>query len=231
MMEEPLKYFVNKYGVDNSQIGKIVCGEKYTAVMLKNGSIGVCANLLNKVEIDIKDLESPNLNNTGHRIILNAYFNSILNYSTNYDKTADIFNIIDFSTYENIIMVGLFKSLLEKFECNNIRISVFDLRKKNLGHESPVKEMESVGKADAIILTATSIFNKTFMNIVNDTGDNCDIFLLGPTSIMTKEMFDYRNIKMIFGAIFEKKDERVLETIKNGGGTRLFLPFGKKVYL
>lgn len=230
-MNEPLKHFVGKYGVYPSKIERIVCGCKYSAVLLKNGNIGVCANLLNKVEIEIKDLKSPNLNNTGHRIILNAYFNSILNYSTNYDKTDDIFNIIDFSTYENIIMVGFFKSLLEKFECNNIGISVFDLRKKNLRPDSSVRKMDSVGKVDAVILTSTSIFNKTFMNIINSTGDNCDIFLLGPSSIMTKEMFDYRNIKMIFGAIFEKKDERVLETIKNGGGTRLFLPFGKKVYL
>jgi len=35
----------------------------------------------------------------------------------------------------------------------------------------------------------------------------------------------------IFGSVFEKNDERVLNVIENGYGTRKFLPFGKKIYL
>ncbi len=36
---------------------------------------------------------------------------------------------------------------------------------------------------------------------------------------------------MIFGAVFKMNDERVMDTIKNGGGTRDFLHFGRKIYL
>jgi len=52
--------------------------------------------------------------------------------------------------------------------------------------------------------------------------------MLGPSSIMVPEMLQYKNIKMIFGATFEKNDTRVLDIIKNHGGTRQFLKLGGK---
>lgn len=231
VINKPLKHFVEKYGVDVSNIKKIVCGRKYSALLLKNGNIGVCANLSTNVEVNIEDLRKIDLNKIEHRIILNAYFNANLNYLNNYKKESDIFEAIDFKHYKSIIMVGLFKPILKKFDDNNIKIQVFDLTKKSHKLIPIEKEMETIKKGDAIILSATTIFNNTFMDIVNNSGVNCDIFLLGPSSIMNKDLFEYRNIKKIFGSIFESYDERVLDIIKEGYGTKKFLPFGKKVSL
>lgn len=228
---EPLKHFVEKYGVNVSNIKKIICGRKYSAVLLKNGNIGVCANLSTNVEVKIENLRTADLNKIEHRIILNAYFNANLNYLNNYKRKFDIFKAIDFKHYKNIIMIGLFKPILKKFDENNINVQVFDLIKKNHKLIPIEKEMETIKKGDAIILSATTIFNNTFMEIVNNSGVNCDIFLLGPSSIMNKDLFEYRNIKNIFGSIFESYDERVLNIIKQGYGTKKFLPFGKKVFL
>ena len=230
-MNEPLKHFVEKYGVHVSNIKKIVCGRKYSAVLLKNGNIGVCANLLTNVEVKIEDLRRADLNKIEHRIILNAYFNANLNYLNNYKKKSDIFEAIDFKHYKNIIMIGLFKPILKNFDENNIKIQVFDLTKKSHKLMPIEKEMETIKKGDAIILSATTIFNNTFMEILNNSGVNCDIFLLGPSSIMNNDLFKYKNIKKIFGSIFESNDERVLNIIKQGYGTKQFLPFGKKVFL
>ena len=231
VMNEPLKHFVEKYGVHVSNIKKIVCGRKYSAVLLKNGNIGVCANLLTNVEVRIEDLRRADLNKIEHRIILNAYFNANLNYLNNYKKKSDIFEAIDFKHYKNIIMIGLFKPILKNFDENNIKIQVFDLTKKSHKLMPIEKEMETIKKGDAIILSATTIFNNTFMEILNNSGVNCDIFLLGPSSIMNNDLFKYKNIKKIFGSIFESNDERVLNIIKQGYGTKQFLPFGKKVFL
>jgi uncharacterized protein (DUF4213/DUF364 family) len=231
MINEPLRHFVEKHGVDISSVDKIVCGHKYSAVLLKNGNIGVCANLSNRIEVKIDDLKALDLNKIEHRIILNAYFNANLNYLNRYEKTADIFDGIDFMNYKNIVMVGLFKPLLEKFKKNNIKIHVFDLIKRNGELISIKDEMEYIKKAETIILSATSIANNTFMDIVTHSRENCDIFLLGPSSIMNRDMFEYKNIKKIFGAIFKSHDEKVLNTIKNGYGTKTFLQFGKKVSL
>lgn len=225
----PLKHFLKKYSINILNIQKIVCGLKYSAVLLKNGNIGVCANLLNHVNIEIEDLKAPDLNKIEHRIILNAYFNAKLNYLNNYEKSIDIFEDIDYMQYKNIVMIGLFKPLLKKFNENNITINVFDLTKEDQTLIPIKNEIAYIKNADVIILSSTTIFNRTFLNIVNNTGENCDIFLLGPSSLMNRDMFQYKNIKKIFGSIFNPYDDRVLNTIKDGYGTRKFLQFGRKV--
>jgi uncharacterized protein (DUF4213/DUF364 family) len=228
-LQEPLKHLVEKHGVDRVKIEKIVCGQRYSAVLLKNGNIGVCANLLKHVNLTIEDLKKPDLSNTGHRIILNAYFNSLLNYSNHYEKNLDIFDAVDFKHYKAIVMVGLFKPILEKFNKSRIEIHVFDKIKESSLLEPISKEMAYIKKADALILTATTIFNGTFMEIVDHSCENCDIFLLGPSAILDRDMFRYKNIKRIFGAVFEPGDERVLNTIKQGFGTKKFIRYGRKV--
>jgi uncharacterized protein (DUF4213/DUF364 family) len=231
LIKEPLKHFAEKYDIDISNIREIACGEKYTAVLLKNGHIGVSANQSNKITIKVEHLKVPDLNRVEQRIVVNAYFNGMLNYSDHYQGTADIFDRINFQVYRNLVMIGLFKPLLEKLRLENINIHVFDMIKKDASLIPEEEKMEYVKKADAIILSASSIANNTFLDIVNSSGVKCDIFLLGPSSILDKDMFGYRNIRRIFGAIFETGDTMVLNSIKQGYGTRMFLPFGKKVFL
>ena len=65
-MIEPLELLFVKYGFEIDKIKKIVSGAKYTAVMLMNGNIGVCANLGYTVNtekshysnLDLKDIWS-----------------------------------------------------------------------------------------------------------------------------------------------------------------------------
>ncbi|MEA3444462.1 MAG: DUF364 domain-containing protein, partial [Bacteroidota bacterium] len=78
------------------------------------------------------------------------------------------------------------------------------------------------------ILTSTSLFNASFSNVISATSKNCDIFMLGPSSIMSPEMLQYQNIKMIFGTTFNKDDSRILNILKEGGGTRSFQKYGLK---
>ena len=50
-MEEPIKKLYGKFGVNLRNVKKVVYGDKYTAVVLKNGNIGLCANLNNRINI------------------------------------------------------------------------------------------------------------------------------------------------------------------------------------
>jgi len=226
-MIEPLELLLVKYGFEIDRIKKIVSGAKYTAVMLTKGSIGVCANLGNKVNTKKSVYYNLDLKNFSHRIVLNAYFNALLNYSVKHEK-GDIFKKINFMKFNNIVMIGLFKPIVKIFQQQNISLTVFDYIKSDTILTSMSDQKEILKKTDAIILTSTSIFNLSFIDIVNEVSDNCSIFMLGPSSIMSKEILLYRNIKMIFGSTFDKFDEKVLEIIKQGGGTRKFLKFGQK---
>ncbi len=46
---EPLEFLLSKYKFDTNEIVQISTGQRYTAVLLKGGNIGVCANLGNKL--------------------------------------------------------------------------------------------------------------------------------------------------------------------------------------
>lgn len=230
-MQEPIEYFFEKYGVDLQSINQIICGEKYVAVLLKNGELGVCATLDNYVNINIRDLRFPDLKNIQHRIVLNAYFNASFNYQNKYDTSIDIFDKIDFKRYNKIVMIGFFRSLVEKFESESINLTIFDKAVEDDKLTNMDKQLEEISKADALILSSTSVFNNTFLDMVNATNDQCEIYTLGPSTILNQEMFQYRNIKFLFGSIFEPNDINTLKIIQQGGGTKQFLPFMDKVYL
>ena len=161
---------------------------------------------------------------------VNAYFNATYNYLNEYDYETDIFDEIDFKQYKNIVMIGYFRSLVAKFERENIPLQIFD----RLVDEDILIDMshqkEYLAKADAVVISGTTIFNKTFLKLVNSTSA-CDTFLLGPSNILHQDMFNYKNIKFVFGSVFNKSDENVLDVIRNNGCTTEFAPFMKKVYL
>ena len=58
-----------------------------------------------------------------------------------------------------------------------------------------------LNQADVVILTSTSVFNGSFLDIVNATPEGCRIYMLGPSSIMVPEMLEYKNIKMIISEL------------------------------
>ncbi len=228
---DPLEILMLKYGFDRSQIDRLVSGQKYTAIMLKNGRIGLCANLGNKISTNLSTHKEIDLKNISSRIVLNAYFAALLNYHDSSIEGADIFDDINFSHYQNVVMVGYFKSLISKFELEKIPLKIFDLRRID-DKIIPISDQEKQLKtADAIILSSTTIFNRTFNEIINASPSGCDIYLLGPSSIMAHEILEYKNIKKIYGATFAETDTKVIEIIQNDGGTKDFLKYQhKKIY-
>lgn len=230
-MKEPLAYFFEKYGIDLQSIKDIICGEKYVAVILKNGQVGVCATLNHYVNVDIRELRFPDLNKISHRIVLNAYFNAVCNYQNRYDHKLDIFDKIDFKQYKKIVMVGFFRSLVDKFEKEKIKLTIFDKMEQDEKLTDMSKQLSEISEADALILSSTTVFNNTFLELINSTKDTCDIYTLGPSTILSKEMFQYKNTKVLFGSVFELNDVNTLKIIQHGGGTKQFMPFMDKVFL
>jgi uncharacterized protein (DUF4213/DUF364 family) len=230
-MKEPLTNYSGLYEFDWDKIGKIVSGDNFTAVLLNDGSLGVCANTYGKVQVKSENLKTPDLDNLHHRIIYNAYLNAVLNQKPSRENQGEILGIVDFRIYSSIVMVGYFKNLANDLEKMGIPVSIFDLFEKDDKISGQDLINISLKNSDAVILTASAIANGTFMDIIDNTLGGCDIFLLGPSSIIDKGMFQYQNIKMIFGTVFSGNTEKILEIIKNGGCGKDFLPFAVKVVL
>ncbi|MCD6112528.1 MAG: hypothetical protein J7J86_04575 [Bacteroidales bacterium] len=229
MNTEPLKYFIEKYGIDVDSIKRIVYGKKYSALMLNNGNIGVCSNLLRNVNVSKNELLNIDINNLDHRIIANAYFCALFNNDNIYNKKQDIYKTVDFSIYKDIVMIGLFRPLVKKFERDDVNIHIFD-KMIDSDKTVPMKfQKDYLSKADCVILSGTTVFNGSFQQIINNTNEKCDVFLLGPSCIMHQYLFKFKNLKVIFGSVFNKYDDEVLNIIEKDYGTKEFLPLGNKV--
>lgn len=213
----------------NNNIGdkRLIVGDKYVA-SINEGKIGVCATL--GVDVNDVDLNSPKFDLVRDRIAVNALVNSYSNYTNKIDGAGDIFQVVDFNKYSSIVMIGYFSSLAKKFEGKNIELNVFDLNQ----HEMPVlpmdKQAEYLSKADCIILTSTSISNNTFGGIVENSSKLADLFLLGPSTPMDDLLFEYPQVKGLFGSLFKPFDNNPLQIISEGGGTRQFMQYMEKVY-
>lgn len=225
---EPLKKIFNKYKYNYSEIDQIIVGKRYCAIKLLNGNIGVCATLKKVYDFDLKELENPDVNNYNHRLFIAAYYNAKLNYEKYSEKSTDIIKNILNVKYKNIVMIGHFKPILQILEDNNVKVALFDYLNKDARVLPQDQQKSYLKNAQAVILSATSIYNNTFLEITENTSDNCDIFVLGPSSLMHSEIFDYKNIKASFGTIFKNNDQEILEMIRQGDGTRTFMKYATK---
>lgn len=227
MNNDPLKYYYNKYGFDFSEIKRIETGKHFIAVVLNNRNLGICARLSDEIETDLLKLKSIDLDFDFHRSILTAYYNAKLNYNKKIAESADIIEDIKSGNYSSVVMIGYFTSLLRKFKELGIEVSVFDFDAEDV---VPIEhQKEYLAKADAVILTSTTILNRTFSEVMKNTNPKSDIFIVGPSSTFEAELFVNSNIKKIHGALFNPEDEKIIKMIKEGKKPKDFLFLAKKV--
>ncbi len=231
-MKDILVTLFEQYPFDSNNYESIICGEKFIAVMLKNGSIGVASTLLEKMPTDAFDvLKNPDFTIYTHRILANAWINACVNHSEIITGSNDIFDAITFTKFKNVVMVGYFGSLAQKFNSKDLKLTIFDLNE----HEKPVEPLQNqkqcIQNADCVILTSTSIANGTIGNLISYKDNNCQVYLLGPSTPLTRSIFEHLPISGIFGARFKPFDYEVLRAIEAGGGTRSFLANMQKVYI
>ncbi len=224
-MENILEYLLDLYGFDRKFIRQVASGERYFAVELVNGNIGVCATLGEKLPPQVPEQIEPAFYH--HRIILTAYYNALLNYrSQNIEQDKDITDI-NLKKYRNIHFVGKFTPIFEKLQASGIQFTYSDMRITDDPENKLSRQKEYLSRADCVIITATAIPNNTLNNII-ETAHKADKYLLGPSSLLIPDLKEW-GIKASFGSLFRLYDSRVLGTIAQNYGTRYFLHRGKKV--
>jgi uncharacterized protein (DUF4213/DUF364 family) len=226
-----LKQIYLRYGVDINSIAVTVFGKTYSCVQLIDGKIGVAANLFG-IESFSKDvLKTPDFTDLTHRNVLIAYYNAMFNIFNNRLTSSDIFDFIKFENYSNIVMVGYSVPMYDKLMSRNIKLSVFDYSVNNRIVKDQNELDETLIQSDLVILTATSLINNTFDNIVKQTGKNCEIYIFGASTMLNKEFFEYENVKGLFGTVFEQANSEILKIVGEGFGYRNLKQNGKKVAL
>jgi uncharacterized protein (DUF4213/DUF364 family) len=230
-MKDPLSALYESYPYNPEEILATAVGSAYVAIMLTTGEIGVCSTLNKPVTTDPLTLYDPDLNKHDHRVLITAFINAHANYKDFGFGQGDIFDQIDFSKKSNIVMIGFFPPLVQKFQGNGISFNVFDQQKEG-SVLTPASELEeNLGKSDCIILTSTTITNLSFSGIISMANEQSITYLLGPSTPMHSIFKDQFNITQLFGMVFKPYDFEVLGIISKGFGTQSFSKKGKKVSL
>lgn len=226
-MVDPLIYLYNKTGYKKSLIKSFHTGEKYAIIEMNNGWYGVCA-LTEKCEIS-EIPEIINLDQYSDRVLYQCYLNAIFNLAYQHLPSSSALDNLPFHQYKNIVMVGMFRPLLKRYHENGIFPVVFDMHVNEPG-VTPNEEMPGwLKKSDLVIITATSVTNKTFTGISELLSHRPKCILAGPSTILHPELFLYIPNGILSGMLFSPSQPELINTIKEGFGTQEFKKYGKKV--
>lgn len=226
--DDPLVKFLNRQGYDNGNVETIITGSKYVAVMLKNGTIGLAANLHHLDHIQNDDILKIDVLSNVFRTFYTAYINATVNYPGVVLPQLDFFSCIDFNRYHSTVMIGFSEPLVNKFSQINITPYIFDLEKKHPLIIDQSKLPSFLQSCECLIITATTLVNNSFADVLCKTPTGCDIYMIGPSSPMDASVFFNYNIKAVFGMQFKLFDWELLDLIKNGCGTDMFKKIGRK---
>lgn len=216
-----------KQCVDFSQI-EYTNGERHIAASI-DGYIGICATLGTPCPSNATNFINPNC--YAGRIALNAAVNACLNYKQAMSGTGDIFDAVDFSRYKCISMIGYFNSLVDKFRAGNIALNIFDMDRNDVPTLPMEQQAHHLKQSDCVVVTATTISNGTFDNIIAKTSLNAHVFILGPSTPLSTLMFGIPQIKGLFGAHFKRNDTTIADSILSGEPYSAFKLKGQKVFM
>ena len=126
--------------------------------------------------------------------------------------------------YENIGVIGKFPFIteLKKLDSN-----IFAFEKKSIpGFLPPDQTKKVLPKCDLVLITGTAFVNKTLEQLLNQSGGFN--IILGPTTPLSTTLFDY-GADILAGII--ATDNRVLDIVSSGGGTREIKNIVEQVYI
>jgi len=215
-----LTYLMNEFHQDISPSDYTVYeGEVFTAVKLRDGSIGICANIGSENAETAKECR----NNIIKQALINAKVNRP---ELSYDN-ASFTEIIPLKEKKNIIMLGFIEPVYIQMNKIGIGCKVFDFRKKS-PILSPLSEYdESLKAGDTFIITATTLNNGSFDELIQKSKNGAEIYIVGPSAPMTRHLFNYtEKLKAVFGSIVIS--EKAIDAVLKGAGTRSLSPFLRK---
>ncbi|MBN2048829.1 MAG: DUF364 domain-containing protein [Spirochaetales bacterium] len=230
---------------ENRRIQTATVGLKYTAVSLDDGSLGVsytwnqghCCGPMEEAFRDYEDEKAQVLlekiredGPVGRSLavaLLNA-LNSSRALAMPLDKDNSIlFDALKLKEGSFLAMVGFFKPVVKLLRDIKVELYIID-HSHNMGSADElygiVKE-----KAEALIVTSTTIVNGSFDEIMEHCPAGLPIAMLGPTTPMIPEVFTDYGISFLAGTAPDKID-LTMRLLRQGAGTPDFQKHARKVY-
>lgn len=218
----------------NRKVVDLRLGVSYTGILLDDNSCGLaytfrndlgsCCTLFNEAGTlkgrSVKELIPWSKDrNLAKASIGVAAINSIINKQVENYEQNNIMELINIKQDETFGMIGNFKPILKEVRKMTDKIYVFEKNKMddlNIYPESAIDEY--LPKCDIVLITGTSVINKTIDNILEKTKNAREIYIVGPSTTLCLEVFKKYGVSVLAGSIVKSPLE-ILDIISQGGGT------------
>ena len=143
----------------------------------------------------------------------------------------NFFDLLPIRQSDVVGIVGYIEPIVKKIRAQAKEVVVFDEAKTGASDVRDVKlEQELLPQCDVVILSATSLLNKTFDALVAMSSSARDICVMGPSTPLLPEVFQTKGVAMLAGRqILDPK--KVLQIVSEAGGTKRFGKVTRKVNL
>ena len=144
---------------------------------------------------------------------------------------ADVVSSLGLRDQDIVGMVGYFGPLVEPIRQRTQTLHIFERQVE--GREGVMPDWAAtvlLPRCDVVVLSATSIINRTLDGLLTYCGRAREVVVLGPTTPMTPEIFAPRGVTLLSGVRVVDAD-RLLRVVSEGGGTRRFGSAVRKLVL
>lgn len=164
-----------------------------------------------------------------------CYKKGLLNYEIEIDK--DPFDNLDIKENTHTVVVGALVPYFKKLIKNNRDFTILELDKstlkgKELEHfvQSPSElATERVKMADYMVLTGTTLINDTLEGLLDNSKENSEIVVVGPTVSMMPDAMFRRGVSHAGGVLVTDAD-KLLDIIgEAGSGYHFFGKYAEKI--
>ena len=158
-----------------------------------------------------------------------AAINALLNDPKIDWDTGNIMEVFKLSSEDTFGMVGEFEPILERVKTMTDKVYVFEQnpdRGEGLYSEEDIPVY--LPKCQYVLVTATSIINHTFDEVLSHCYNAKEIYVVGPSTPLCPEVMKEYGVTVLGGTVV-KDSELILQIISQGGGTMQMKPAVKQV--
>lgn len=219
-------------------------GLGYTAVKLSDGKLGLAYTVLEEkttcnllapevsfagrpADLVARSFLSSNLLEAGVGL---ATINAILNQPRDDYLYGDPLELLSLEPEDRVAMVGYFEPLARRLRGRVAELWIFERTEGRLAEALSEAEMFTyLPEATIVILTAVTLINKTFEEVISLVERPREMLLLGPSTPLVPEVFEGYPISLLSGVLV--KNEGILQPVSEAKGMRAFGPFIEKLSL
>lgn len=235
---------------DQKRVIDIRIGLGYTAVKLNSGECGVACTLRHRLDDDtcsllpqagtmagfeaaeaIPLIRSQNMLEAAVGL---ATLNAIAAPAHPQPESiseAPFSELLGLTWEDRVGMVGYIAPIVKELQQYAHEVIVFDEAKPLMNGITPTEqESQILPGCDVVILSATSLLNKTFDSLLEMASKAREICVMGPSTPLLPGVFQTRRVTLLAGRHILDAD-KILQIVSEAGGTKRFDRVTQKVYL